>query len=275
MADRRATAQALRDSLSCGLFDGIDQNLQPTTIAKDQHRATHTRDTQPCRLLVGYCSPASAIACSLLHSANADSLTTTDGKTDYGELVSVDAQTVTFSTNESSQLKVPAKEIHLVDLGHQISPPPKDTKYHELELTDGSTFRIAKFAIKGKKFVTDLLPGPSGLAVPTYELALGAVFSVMRGAEDIKNRDAWKKILAGRGKRDLYVIREAEGLNFVSGTILGGNEAGDLLTFEKEDGRKAELKLSTGQPAGLCLPNHNQPRSHPPCARFSMCLAMS
>ncbi|HEV3439661.1 MAG TPA: NPCBM/NEW2 domain-containing protein, partial [Gemmata sp.] len=55
---------------------------------------------------------------------------------------------------------------------------------------------------------------------------------------------AWKKLLANRGKRDLYVIREAEGLNFVSGTILNGNEAGDILTFEKEDGAKAELRLS-------------------------------
>jgi hypothetical protein len=176
--------------------------------------------------------------------ANADKLTTTNGRNISGKLVSVDAQTVTFSTNESSQLKVPGKEIHLIDLGNPIAPLPKDAKYLELELTDGSTFRITKFAIKGKKFVTDLLPGPAKLPPPSFEINLNNVFSVMRGAEDIKNRDAWKKILAGRGKRDLYVIREAEGLNFVPGTILGGNDAGDLLSFEKEDGSNTELKLS-------------------------------
>jgi hypothetical protein len=66
----------------------------------------------------------------------------------------------------------------------------------------------------------------------------------MRNAEDPKNREAWKKVLAGRGKRDLYVIREAEGLSFVTGTIQGGNEAGDVLTFEKLDGSTTELRLS-------------------------------
>lgn len=176
--------------------------------------------------------------------ANADSLTTTNGKQIIGELVAVDVHGVTFSTSTSSQLKVSAKEIHLVDLGHPVFPPPKDAKFQELELTDGSTFRTAKFAIKGKKVATDLLPGPAGLAAPIYEISMGAVFSIMRGAEDSKNRDAWKKLLANRGKRDLYVIREADGLNFVSGTILNGNEAGDLLSFEKEDGSKTDLRLS-------------------------------
>jgi hypothetical protein len=192
----------------------------------------------PCRVLF-------AITLALLVTrAQADNLTTTSGKQISGELVAVDAQGVTLSTNQNSQVKVPAKEIHLVDLGHHISPPPKDAKYQELELTDGSTFRIAKFAIKGKKVVTELLPGPQGLSLPTYEITLGAVFSIMRSAENPKNHDAWKKMLANRGKRDLYVIREAEGLNFVSGTILSGNEAGEILSFEKEDGAKAELRLS-------------------------------
>jgi hypothetical protein len=176
--------------------------------------------------------------------AFADNLTTTNGKTIKGKLIGVDAQGVTLSTSESPQLRVTAKEIHLIDLGNSIAPPPKDTKYHELELTDGSTFRITKFTVKGKMLVPDLLPGPPKMPPPAFEINLSAVFSVMRGAEDYKNRDAWKKLLAGRGKRDLYVIREVEGLNFVPGTILSGNDAGDLLTFEKEDGVKTELKLS-------------------------------
>lgn len=175
--------------------------------------------------------------------ASADNLTTTNGKTIKGQLVSVDAGGVTLSTGTAA-VKVPGKEIHLVDLGHPIILPPKDTKYHEIELTDGSIFRIAKFAVKGKKFAVDLLPGQPGVPLPAFELSLGSVFSVMRNADDFKNREAWKKLLASRGKRDLYVIREADGLNFVSGTILGGNDAGDALQFEKEDGALTELKQS-------------------------------
>jgi hypothetical protein len=176
--------------------------------------------------------------------ASADSLTTTGGKKLLGKLVAVDAQGVTLLTTEGTSVKVPAKEIHLVDLGHPIAPLPKETRYHEIELTDGSTFRITKFAIKGKNVVADLLPGPPGIALPTYQINLGSVFSIFRNADDYKARENWKKLLANRGKRDLYVIREAEGLNFVSGSILNGNEAGDSLTFEKEDGSKAELRLS-------------------------------
>ena len=180
---------------------------------------------------------------ALASRASADSLTTTGGKKIVGKLVAVDVQGVTFNA-EGAELKVSGKDLLLVDLGHPIPPPPKDAKYNELELTDGSTFRIGKFTIKGKKLDAELLPGPQGISPPSFDIGLTAVFSLMRGADDPKNRDAWKKVLGSRGKRDLYVIREAEGLNFVPGTILNGNDAGDLLTFEKEDGAKTELRLS-------------------------------
>ena len=179
-----------------------------------------------------------------IRHAHADKLTTISGQTINGKLVSVDPQGITFSSSEKGEAKVPSKEIYLVDLGNPIAPPPKDSRYHEVELTDGSTLRITKYAIKGKKLIVDLLPGPKDVPMPTYEIDLGSVFSVMRGADDLKNREAWKKLLSNRGKRDLYVIREAEGLNSVSGTILSGNEAGDTLTFEKLDGSTTELRLS-------------------------------
>jgi len=190
-----------------------------------------------CRLLIGI-----SFVLFVTH-AKADKLTTTSGKSISGKLIGVDAQGVTLSTTEGVQLKVPGKEIHLFDLGNPIFPPPKETKYNELELTDGSTFRIGKFAIKGRTFVPELLPGPPKLAPPAFDINLNTVFSVMRNADDLKIREAWKKLLGSRGKRDLYVIRDTEGFNFVPGTILNGNDAGDLLTFEKEDGTQAELKL--------------------------------
>jgi hypothetical protein len=186
-----------------------------------------------------------ALALSLFTArAEADSLTTTDGKKIVGKLVAVDGQSVTFASADGNPIKFPSKDVHLVDLEHPIQPIPKDVKFQELELTDGSTFRIAKLAIKGKQIVADLLPTPEGAERPSYEIGMGSVFSLMRGAEDAKSRETWKKFLASRGKRDLYVIREAGGLNFVSGTILGGNDAGDIISFEKEDGSKAELRLS-------------------------------
>jgi hypothetical protein len=72
----------------------------------------------------------------------------------------------------------------------------------------------------------------------------------MRDAGDAKHREAWKKMLAGRGKRDMYVIREGETLNFVLGTIMGATDDGRELEFEKDDGKQSKL-LMRGASGGL------------------------
>ncbi len=104
--------------------------------------------------------------------------------------------------------------------------------------------RVAKLAVKGKKVEPGWLPGPDGVAAPTVDLSLGSVFSVMRDAHDPKARAEWKKLLAGRGKRDLFVVRQSEGLNPLPGTLVEGNEAGDRVTFEREDGQRSTLPLA-------------------------------
>ncbi len=192
--------------------------------------------------------------------ASADDLTTNGGKKLSGKLVSIDAQGASFTTGET-RVTVAGKDIVLIDLGHKVAVPAKDVKYNEIELTDGSTFRAGKFSIKGRKVETELATIPEGVPAPTFELPLGSVFSIMRGAEEPKNHDAWKKILGSRGKRDMYVTREVDGLNFVQGTISGGNEEGTKLNFEEESGTKRELLLrsATGglvfsQPAPAQVP---------------------
>lgn len=181
-------------------------------------------------------------------SACADDLTTNGGKKLSGKLVAIDAQGVTFVSNET-RVTVPGKEIVLIDLGNKVAPIPKNKegtgpeKTVEVELTDGSMFRVGKFLIKGRKVETELLTVPQGATAPQLDIPLGAVFSIMRGAEDPKNRDAWKQMLGKRGKRDLYVTRDANGLDFTQGTILSGTDEGTVLNFEKEDGAKQTLLL--------------------------------
>lgn len=186
--------------------------------------------------------------------ARADDLTTTGGKKLTGKLVAVDAQGATFTTGET-QVKVAGKDVVSIDLGNKVSPLPKEAdgsaaRVNEIELLDGSTFRTGKFVIKGRKLETELFPGPAEVPVPTLDLPLGAVFTVMRGAEDPKNRTAWKEMLGRRGKRDLYVFREGPRLDFVPGTILSGSNDGKELEFVKEDGTKTNLLLSRAN-AGL------------------------
>jgi hypothetical protein len=182
-------------------------------------------------------------------TVSADDLTTSAGKRITGKLVGVDAQGVTFSSGEA-QAKIPGKDIVVIDFGNPVAPVPKDKesgrelKSIEVELIDGSIFRCAKFVLKEKKVEAEVFPGAKGEAPPAFEIPMTALFTVMRDAGDAKHREAWKKMLAARGKRDLYVIREPDALNFVQGTILGGTADGTEVNFEKEDGTKSALRQS-------------------------------
>ncbi len=210
---------------------------------------------------------AAVLLAAFLVAAKADDLSTVAGKKLTGQLVAVDGEGVTFKTG-GTEVKVPAKEVLLIDLGNKVAAPAKDARYHEVELTDGSVLRCAKFAVKGKKLEVELLPGPTSLAAPALEVPLAAVFSVCRNADDAKHRENWQAMLRTRGKRDLYVMRQADGLNFLQGTILEGDADGTEITFEKDDGTRDQLRLSratgglvfsqptTGQPpTTLCKVN--------------------
>jgi hypothetical protein len=116
--------------------------------------------------------------------------------------------------------------------------------------------------LKGKNVEADLFPGPMGVPAPTLQIPMSSLFSVMRDAGDTKSRDAWKKLLAGRGKRDMYVMREAETLNFVQGTILSGSDNGRELNFENESGAKSNLLLSRA--TGGLIFAQPQPAQVPP-----------
>jgi hypothetical protein len=79
---------------------------------------------------------------------------------------------------------------------------------------------------------------------PTVELPLNLVFHMLRGADQAKVREDWKRLIAGRGKRDLFVSRSAEGqLSPLPGTLLEGIDGGDSVSFEREDGQKVTLQL--------------------------------
>jgi hypothetical protein len=195
-------------------------------------------------------------------AGRADDVTTTAGKKLSGKLVAVDAESVTFAIGDG-KVPIPARDVVVVDLGN-AAPPKEGGTFSEVELTDGSTFRVARFALKGKSVEADPLPGPAGVAPPKLDIPMGAVFSAMKKADDVKVRDNWKRMLGTRGKRDLYVIAQEGGFTFIQGTVLGGgaDEKGrPLVSFEKESGGKDELLLSRA--AGLVF-YQPQPATPPP-----------
>ncbi|MDY3558358.1 NPCBM/NEW2 domain-containing protein [Gemmata sp. JC673] len=195
--------------------------------------------------------------------AGADDLTTAGGKKLTGKLVAVEADNITFAVGDSKAV-IPVRDVVVIDLGNKVGPLPKDAgTFSEIELTDGSTFRVAKFALKEKAFTVDQFPAPAGVERPKLEIPVSAVFSAMKKADDQKVRDNWKKMLGTRGKRDLYVIAQETGFTFIQGTVLGGgvDEKGrPVVNFEKEAGGKEDLLLTRS--AGLVF-HQPQPASVP------------
>lgn len=196
--------------------------------------------------LPSMCLAAVAVASG---GATADDVTTTAGKKISGKLVGVDAQGITFSTPEA-KVQIPARDIVLVDFGNKVAPVAKEATYSEVELTDGSTFRVARFALRGKKVETEVLPGASKAAPPVFDFPMSSVFSAMKRADDPKQREAWKKMLAGRSKRDLYVMQQESGLTYQQGTIHEGSADGKSVSFESETGGKPADRLLS-RAAGL------------------------
>jgi hypothetical protein len=205
---------------------------------------------------------AVVFACLLGTRATADDVTTSGGKKTNGKLVAADAQGVTLAT-DNAKATIPNREIVVVDFGNKVAQFKES--FSEIELTDGSTIKVAKFLAKEKKFESDLLPPPMGLTAPTFDIPLSSVFSVMKKADDQKQRDAWKKMLATRGKRDLYVIARDGGLTYLQGTILAGGQNSDgtwILKFEPESGGATE-ELLQSRCAGLVF-YHAQPATIAP-----------
>ena len=176
----------------------------------------------------------------------------TGGQKLTGTVVAVDGKGVTVKTGDADPVLVPVAELQSVELAPLPPPRPADTKFNEMELTDGSTLKMARFAVKGKRVEPEWLPPPAGMAPPVVDLPLGTMFHVLRRADDAKNRDEWRTVVQNRGKRDLYAIRQVDGLKFLRGTLVEGTPAGDKLVFQEEDGQRSELLLSRAT-GGLVL----------------------
>ena len=174
-------------------------------------------------------------------AGRADEATTLSGQRTTGRLARVAGDAVTLVRADGGTVSLPARDLSAVELSRGPLMPA-DSKYDEIELTDGSTFRATNVRVVGNKLVADPLPtaGPTKI-----ELPLKAVGWLMRNAHEPKNRTDWQTLLAGRGKRDLLVIRQAAGtLTTVPGTVIEGSAAGDRLTFEREGGGRTALPLS-------------------------------
>ncbi len=175
----------------------------------------------------------------LTGAASAADITTLAGKKYSGAFVGIADGKVNITT-DAGPLAIPVKEMSAIDFG--TKPVSFDNlQYDDVELTDSSHLRIGSLKIAGKKFVPTAILEANA---PVMDIPLECVFWWQRNAHEPKNRTDWQKLLASRGKRDLFVIRQANDLSPVPGTILGGDDDGSAINFELEtDNRRVSFKL--------------------------------
>ena len=214
---------------------------------------------------------AVATAC-FFFAAGSSSLRAADivplaGKPSKGTVTGIDAQFVSYKDDTGMEQKVPVKELAAVDLGNKVVAP--SGAYDEVELTDGSLFRVSDFRIKGKAVLIKpaVADAAGGLDV---QLPLNTVFYWVRRANDGPTRNDWRKdVIAKRGKRDMLVLRVAgeKGDVFqpLEGSVLEGNADGSEISFEPAGGATKQ-PYSLGRISGGLLFNQPQPAVIPPTA---------
>ncbi|MGL6075755.1 MAG: hypothetical protein ACRC8S_16485 [Fimbriiglobus sp.] len=179
---------------------------------------------------------------TVIQISEAADLVMPEGKKTAGKLVGFEGDVIVWDVGGGTNSKTPAKQVASIEF-RSSSPTPKESKFDELELTDGSVLRLSKLAVKGKSVEPTLLTAEVG-TTPTVQLPISSVSAFIRSADDAKAKADWRKLLQNRSKRDLFVIRQADGLNPLPGTVIEGNEAGDAVSFEREDGQRVNLKLA-------------------------------
>lgn len=162
-------------------------------------------------------------------------LTTASGKKLTGELILLDAKSVTLKTT-TGDVTTPISEVVTIDFKSPPAPPPaKDARWTDIELIDGSVLHCSALAVKGKFIEATVWPDRQ------LKLPLEQIFSVLRDAQDTSYRKQWQSILTRRVDTDLYVFKKKteEGiLDTLAGTITEGDPEGTSLKLVKaSDGR--------------------------------------
>jgi len=187
--------------------------------------------------LIGSACIASALA------AGEVVIVTADGKTVTGEFVGLDAANLKYLPAGGMQTAaLPVNRIASIQI--QKSPaPPRDAKYDLIELTDGSTVLASQVSFRGKSMLPTLLTHPSGVAAPAVELPMTAVSQWMRNADDVKLREAWKKLAGDRVRKDRVLLRQGEGFESLAGSLFDATETGDAFAFEQEGAGRRNLPI--------------------------------
>ena len=192
-------------------------------------------------------------------------LRTLAGTSVTGDLVGISNKDITIKT-AAAQVVTPLEQVVDLKLG-DIHNPSQESKYTDVELTDGTLLHCTQFVIKGKEVELTLL-GDQQVKVP-----LATISFIQKDANDEKTRSEWKERFFNRKRsHDLVVARiKPEGtaqevLDAQEGTLGNADEEGKNIEFLTASGTKRMLSLSRIQ--GMIFQRSPDPNAAPVLCKF-------
>ena len=161
-------------------------------------------------------------------SAPAAELTTLAGKKIAGEFVKAEVAGIVIRTPAGPVNTLPTEAAVV-----EFDIPQKDisaAKYIDVELLDGSLLHCTSFVIKGSTAEVALLSldGTPGTAL---RIPVAAIYTMIRDANEPKNRLDFQTLVKNRGRRDILVYRGDTKLDGSDGTFGEADAEGKSIAF--------------------------------------------
>jgi hypothetical protein len=177
-----------------------------------------------------------ALLLTALAAAAAD-LQTLKGEKISGDVVRITDKEVVLR-QDGKEVTVPAVQVLHLD----FQPPgnakvPRDEKFIDVELTDGTLLHCKEFILKGKEAELRTLAGQE------IKLGMSAIANVLTAAQDEAIRKDWNERIARKRRRDVVAVLQDGVVNPLEGTLGEANEAGTHIAFTL-GGRKLNVALA-------------------------------
>jgi hypothetical protein len=184
-----------------------------------------------------------------------------------GDLVSITDKEIVLDQG-GKKVATPVDQVLKLEFAPAGRLPP-DTKFADVELTDGTLLHCSEYGIKGKDVEVKLLAGQ------TVKVPLAAVGNILNDAQVEKYRKEWTGRLAkhrlARKRNDVLarLVKDEENPegvpNGIDGTLGEGDETGKEIEFTLTLGKeKISKKFPLASIHGLIFVRDPDPRAPPP-----------
>jgi hypothetical protein len=198
-----------------------------------------------CRALLALLLCASLGLCAELRTLKGDLI--------KGDVIRITEKEIVLA-QDGKETATPLGKVLQLDFG----PSGKitaDTKFTDVELTDGTLLHCKQFALKGKELSLTLLGGQE------VKVDLGSVGNLLNDAQDEKNRKEWTTRLAKKRPRDVVAVLKDGVVNPLEGTLGEGNAEGTHVDFTLAGGRQIPFPLARVH--GLIFVRTHDPNAAP------------